>query len=613
MPHSISRLLLEAITHHQQGRGAEAKEIYLKIIALDQNNAAALNNLALIIGGDDGIDLLSRALALKPDYLDASNNLHVALHRAGLSLAVQGMYEKAAPYLLRALSLKPDHKETRRNALSVVTHLGLAALAKGSNKDASGWLDQLLKVAPDIVEANVLHCILTLPRIFSDEAQVETQRKAYSQSLIALRQAYDRTPGADWENAIGVALPFYLPYQGEDDRELQSIYGNLVCRIMADRYPPANLAGPPTDGEPIRIGIVSDFFRQHSNWKIPIKGWVSQIDKNKFRLFGYHTSHDHDCETSIAASFFERFVQGPLSIPDWRTEIATDRPHILIYPEIGIAAMPLKLAGLRLAPIQCTSWGQPVTSGMPTIDYYLSSDLMEVNDSDKYYTEQLIRLPNLSIYYQPQPQPSLPLPLTRDQFCLNSKNVVYWCGQNLSKFLPKYDSVFPRIAQHVQASRFIFHEPPFGKDYTEIFQSRLCKAFNNFGLNSDDHCIILPTVPFEIFSSIQKLCDVILDSIDWSGCNTTLESLLHDIPIVTAPGAFMRGRHTSAILNMMGVTETIASGIDGYVEISTKLGLDPAWRQFIRTKMALNVHKVYSDKSCISGLESFFVSATKAL
>ncbi len=60
-------------------------------------------------------------------------------------------------------------------------------------------------------------------------------------------------------------------------------------------------------------------------------------------------------------------------------------------------------------------------------------------------------------------------------------------------------------------------------------------------------------------------CDVFLDSIDWSGCNSALESLPHNLPIVTLPGATMRGRHSAAILQMMGVTDTIAADVDGFV------------------------------------------------
>ncbi len=88
--------------------------------------------------------------------------------------------------------------------------------------------------------------------------------------------------------AIAARQPFLLAYQGGNDRALQEIYGDIVSRIVAQHFAPAPLPPPPAPGEPIRVGIVSAFFFRHSNWKIPIKGWLSQLDRSRFRVTGYH-------------------------------------------------------------------------------------------------------------------------------------------------------------------------------------------------------------------------------------------------------------------------------------------------------------------------------------
>ena len=102
------------------------------------------------------------------------------------------------------------------------------------------------------------------------------------------------------------------------------------------------------------------------------------------------------------------------------------------------------------------------------------------------------------------------------------------------------------------------------------------------------------------------MSDIYLDSIGWSGCNSTFEAIAHDLPIVTLPGELMRGRHSSAILTMMGMAETIASPIDEYIELAVHLGLDSEWRKQISEKIAANKHLVYRDKTCITALEYFF-------
>jgi protein O-GlcNAc transferase len=52
-------------------------------------------------------------------------------------------------------------------------------------------------------------------------------------------------------------------------------------------------------------------------------------------------------------------------------------------------------------------------------------------------------------------------------------------------------------------------------------------------VSASDYCVLLPRLDFEKFSTAMGCCDIVLDSIGWSGCNSTLESLAHDLPIVT--------------------------------------------------------------------------------
>ena len=129
--------------------------------------------------------------------------------------------------------------------------------------------------------------------------------------------------------------------------------------------------------------------------------------------------------------------------------------------------------------------------------------------------------------------------------------------------------------------------------------------FRSAGLDCDEHCVFLPSLPMDQFTAASGLCDVFLDSIGWSGCNTTLESLAHDLPIVTLPAQLMRGRHSAAFLTMMGIGETIAADLDDYIALATRLAHDRGWRDEIRAKIAANKHRLYRDDAAIRGLEAF--------
>jgi predicted O-linked N-acetylglucosamine transferase (SPINDLY family) len=587
----------------------EAIARYEQALALKPDYAEAHLNFGLALQWqgrrDDAVTRYEQALALRPDYAETQAGLDPDnLTCFGLAFYKQGNLDKAIACYARALAIDPDHLEAHLN-------YGIALEQQVRVDDAIAHYERALALKPDFGEVRFRLCTAQLPILYHDDAEIPRRRSAYRARLDRLSDDFDqRRAGGDLAKAVGSSQPFYLAYQGCNDRDLQSLYGGLVCRMMAERFPAPEMPSPPALDDKVRVGIFSGFYRRHSNWKIPIKGWVSRLDRQKFELFGYHSGAERDAETEAAAALFDSFVQGPLTLERWRETILTDAPHVLIYPEIGMDPASAQLAALRLARVQCTSWGHPTTSGYPTLDYFLSSALMEPPDGQDHYTERLVRLPNLSIYYEPIA--TEPVALDRAELGLRPGATVYWCGQSLFKYLPRFDQVFARIAREVGECQFAFIQHHDSSAITELLRERLARAFAGFGLDAAEYCAFLPRLDLDQFVAAIGLCDIVLDSIGWSGCNSTLEGLAHDVPIVTMPGPLMRGRHTVAILRMMGLTETIAETTDEYVSLAVRLALDAPWRQAVRRRMADNKHRVYRDRACISALEEFLCRVARA-
>jgi len=116
---------------------------------------------------------------------------------------------------------------------------------------------------------------------------------------------------------------------------------------------------------------------------------------------------------------------------------------------------------------------------------------------------------------------------------------------------------------------------------------------------------MLPRLTPNQYAALNRQAAIYLDSIGWSGGNTTLEAVAAERPIVTLPGRFMRGRHSAAILTMMGVSETIACDREDYVAIAARLGLDPKWRREVAAKVAARKDRVLNDPVALHGLEDF--------
>jgi predicted O-linked N-acetylglucosamine transferase (SPINDLY family) len=236
---------------------------------------------------------------------------------------------------------------------------------------------------------------------------------------------------------------------------------------------------------------------------------------------------------------------------------------------------------------------------------------MEAPDAQNHYCERLVRLPNLSIYYVPIESP--PEPERRSALGLRDSATVYWSGQTTSKFLPQYDDVFVKIASAVGDCQFVFLENSEDGAVTQRFRQRLNRAFGAAGLKADDHCVILPRLTMSKYVAAMGAGDIFLDSIGWSGCNTTLESLTYDMPVVTMPGDTMRSRHSAAILSLMRVDETIAQDVNAYIAIGTRLARDIPFRNAVKSKINASKHRVYRDKEAIEGLERFLERAARPM
>ena len=590
---------------HTKGQIDEAIGYYQKTLQLNPAHALAFYNMGTALHGlnksDEAILYYKKALHLNPNIAGAYYNL-------GSIFQSKKQLDEAILCYKKALELNPRLADPYYN-------MGLAFQEQGRQPEAFDAYDKALLYNPSFMPARWARCIAQIPVIYSDTSAIGASRANYRSELIKFRDTISLDTAQEIKavaEAIGKQQPFFLAYQGLNDRELQQIYGDLVSKIMSLRYPHFAERHPMpsiSPGEQLRIGIASGFFYYHAVWKIPIKGWIENLNKDRFRLYGYYTGQKKDKETDIARKCCSRFVENISSFEELCNIIRSDNLHVLIYPEIGMDPTTLKLASLRLAPVQCTTWGHPDTSGLPSIDYFLSSDLMEPPDANNHYTEKLVRLPNLSIYYTP---PEIKqAELSRETFNLRPSSVLYHCCQSLYKHSPQYDEIFPRIAQQVSDCQFLFVSYPNISSVVEQFRLRISQAFIRFNMKAEDYVMFFPPLPPEWYQALNCISTVYLDTPGWSGCNSILEALCCNLPVVTLPSMFMRGREGYAILSMMGVTETIAATIDEYIAQAVKLGKDVAYRRKILEKIAAARHLVYRDLTCIAALEDFLERATK--
>jgi protein O-GlcNAc transferase len=581
------------------GEWAAARDAYAAAVARAPEDPHALAQLGLarhrsrdLAGAQDAY---RKALALAPDDASVWNNLGAAAQESGNPDAAIAAFRRAS-------ELAPDFAPAHANLGSALADIGERTAARDAFARA-------VALDPSNAGARMGACFSELPILYDTPSQIDAARDAYSRALEELIAASDP---ADPEvaAAVGQHHPFYLPYQGRVDVDLQRRYGEFVGKAMARAYPQwaKPLAPPPRgpDGR-LRIAFITAYFRDHSVWKL-FRGWMEGLDRGRFELMGYWTSPAPDAQTPAARACFERFVEGGFDTV--AHALAQDRPHVAIYPEIGMDPICHRLATLRFAPAQCVAWGHPETTGFANVDFFLTSNLMEPPGEEARYSERVVRLPNLSVDYAP---PAAQAPRDPAAFGLRPSAMKYLCCQSIFKYLPQDDDLLARIAQSVPDSQFVFLGHPTAPSLTARFRARVAAAFEARGLDPSRHLVFLPWLDRARYASLNASCDLFLDTPRWSGGNTTLEAIAQGLPAITWPGATMRSRHTHAILRRMQLDEAVARDLEDYVSLATELGQDPGALAELRARTVARRDMLWRDPAPTAALADFLERAAAGL
>ncbi len=622
-----------AVKYHQQQELEKAADLYRQALDLDPCLVAAWHNYGSVLEDLEQIRQAAAAYrrAIELDAADYRSlyNLFRCYQRLGDFENALATFRMALPQGLNDWKLwnnlgvlftdaeKLDQAEVcLRQALDIDRHkaavyynLGIVAQKNGAYGKGLEFYRRALAVDPGYAPARWLHD-LSLPMIYESEQQIESARRRFTANLESLAAAIDLDSPAGRAQALEglkATSNFFLQYQGRNDRDLLSLWGSLVSRILEANFP--HFCRPPLarvePGSKIRLGFVSSCAYSHTVG-IFLHGWLQHLDKQRFQIFLYHLGTKTDPLTAAMAGAVHRFRHLPQGFSKAAAAILEDRLHVLVHTDIGMNPVTTLLAGMRLAPVQCKGWGHPVTTGLPTIDYYLSSDLMEPPDAQGHYTEKLVRLPNLALAWK---APDLKdLAPDRPRFGIRQDAFVFLSTQSIYKYLPGHDDIYPRIARQVPGCLFVFIQAPV-PEANAVFRQRLKRVFQDFDLNMEDYCLFVARMKHKDFLRLNLSADVLLDTLEWSGGKTTLEALACGLPVVTAPGRLMRGRHAYAFLKMMGISETIARNKDDYCRIAARLASDREFRQQVRQKTAANYSRLCDDHIFVRQLEDFIARA----
>ena len=571
-------------------------------VGLDPAYARGWNNLANALRSSGRVEEAAaaarRAVAAQPDYALGWSNL-------GAILLDLGDETGASEAFRRSLALRPDVR-TLRSLAAIARQRGqvdeAVDLYQRINAAAPGDPATLLSLAGALAERDDVDAArrtyaqarsreprllraafgerLTLPMVYADACAVEAERARYAEGLSRLEEELpammagrtfaDAVDDLRWTN-------FLLAYQGDDDRELQARVAALMARAV-DSVAPEWREAPrrSVGGKRLRVGFASSFFADGTCGRY-FRSWIAGLDRTRFEIFVYHLRRDATpflAELAPRVDRVRRFPGTALVPSSIAAVIRGDALDALVYPELGMHPSTFALAALRLAPVQCAGWGHPVTTGHTTLEAYFTCSAMEPPGASAHYTERLVPLPGIGTDYA---RPAMPDGASRARYGLPDNVPLLLCPQSLFKIHPDNDALFARVLASATAARLVVFEGRHPA-LTAKYRARLAAAFAREGVRADQRVIVLPQCGHDDYLRINALCDAMLDTLRWSGGNTSLDALAAGLPVVTLPGRFMRGRQSAAMLTLAGATELIARDEGDYVRIAAQLANERDFR-----------------------------------
>ena len=590
-----------------------AADILEEATRLQPNEAEAWANLSWVLRALGKEDLANqyanKATVLKP-------NSPLAI---GAQAAVQydeGRIDEAIESYRKLILLAPPSSDTR----VAYAH---ALLADGLNEEALEQLQRAQELREKDLTVRWALVMAHLKSVYRTEPERAASREAFGKALQDVQEWYERTPAVEFAfKAVGVSQPFFLAYHPYNNRDLLGRYGQLCARFMSTLPLPSSAAKRPSKGAGIpagerklRLGVVSAHVKTHSVWNAITKGWLQNLDQSRFEIFLFQVDASADKETSAAAELVAHFENEPRDLTAWVKTIREADLDVILYPEIGMHALTLELACLRLAPVQAAAWGHPETTGLPTIDLYISAAAIEPPAAAGNYTERLVTLPNLGVYVEPL-APKINTPSLRT-LKLPSNEPLLLCPGTPYKYSPQYDDVWVQIAQRLgrkslfrrsSGGRLVFFKT-HGEERNHLVETRLRAAFEAADLAFDAHVSFIPALERSDFFGLIRRSALMLDTLSFSGFNTALQAIECGTPVLAFEGEFMRGRLASGILRQLDLPQLVATTTAEFVEKAVALAHDTAGRADLQAQIEARREKLFRDLEPIRALENCLLEA----
>jgi protein O-GlcNAc transferase len=240
----------------------------------------------------------------------------------------------------------------------------------------------------------------------------------------------------------------------------------------------------------------------------------------------------------------------------------------------------VRLFSYGLAPIQITYLGYPGTLGADFIDYIIADPVVIPNENRRFYSENIIYLPNT---YQPNDNQRViaDKEFTREEMGLPDNGFVFCCFNNNFKISPNEFDIWMRLLGQLEDSvLWLFKSNKWAEE-------NLRREAEARGI-SGDRLIFAEKLSLSEHLARHRLADLFLDTFNYNAHTTASDALWAGLPIITKLGQGFAARVAGSLLSAVGLEELITENEAEYEALALRLATTPSDLAQIKSKLAAN-------------------------
>ncbi|NQD38053.1 tetratricopeptide repeat protein [Permianibacter sp. IMCC34836] len=529
--------------------------------------------------------LLQQTLTEQPQRPDA-------LAALSLLYRVRGDFDHCLPIAQQLMAAEPDRTEG---------YLGCIESLIAMDRDREAWAIGQQAAARSGSQAMLMHAAAYIANIPLSNAHIEHQRQRVQDGIKKILAS-----GARANNPLREAplTYFYFAYHGCNNKALLSYIADSLRKLAPSLTHVAEHCRKPRRSGPLRIAFVSTFMRDHPVGRCYQPLLQAMAAKGQVTIQVYTKLKEADPLQQQLREHAIPVVPLPLELVSARAAIESFAPDVMLYGDIGMDNFTYYLAFSRLATVQCLLPGHPETSGIDTLDFFLSQQALEGPQPASRYREQPILLNHFAMAYPA----ANPVHDARDRSALALPTErFYLVPAKLQKIHPDFDTLVAEILRRDRDAVVLYFEDQIATGWGKTLRARLAAQMPE----------LMPRIRFRRwaekadFQAILSHADAILDPIHFGLGTTAIYALAQGQPIVTLPLDNMASHPTTAMLQQIGVTDSIASSRESYVDIAYELANDSAHRTAIGKRIAAGFPRLFDAGNAATELLQFLHKKTR--